>query len=68
MSPAWIVFFKECRESLRDRRVLAEPEVYAGGGALDALLRIAPAEIVRVTNAETGDLVVGPAQGAESDG
>ena len=22
MSPAWIVFFKECRESLRDRRVL----------------------------------------------
>src|SRR5262249_48227501 len=43
--------------TLIDRRVLAEPEVYAGGGALHALLRIAPAEIVRVTGAQTVDVV-----------
>ena len=40
-----------------DRRVLAQPEVYAGGGAVDALLRITPAEIVRITGAETVDVV-----------
>ena len=39
--------------TLIDAGVLAQPEVYAGGGAIDALLRIAPAEIVRVTKAET---------------
>jgi len=38
--------------TLIDAGVLAQPEVYAGGGAIDVLLRIAPAEIVRVTNAE----------------
>ncbi len=43
--------------TLMDRRVLEQPEVYAGGGAVDALLRIAPAEIVRATGAETVDLV-----------
>jgi prolyl-tRNA editing enzyme YbaK/EbsC (Cys-tRNA(Pro) deacylase) len=43
--------------TLIDRRVLAEPVVYAGGGALDALLRIAPAEIVRVTGAATVDVI-----------
>ena len=47
--------------TLIDRRVLAEPEVYAGGGALHALLRIAPAEIVRVTGAQTVDVVGEPA-------
>ncbi len=40
-----------------DRRVLDQPQVYAGGGALDALIRITPAEIVRVTGAETVDVV-----------
>jgi prolyl-tRNA editing enzyme YbaK/EbsC (Cys-tRNA(Pro) deacylase) len=40
-----------------DRRVLDQPEVLAGGGALDALLRVAPAEIVRVTGAEIVDVV-----------
>jgi prolyl-tRNA editing enzyme YbaK/EbsC (Cys-tRNA(Pro) deacylase) len=40
-----------------DRRVLDQPEVYAGGGALDALLRLTPAEIVRVTGAVTVDVV-----------
>jgi Cys-tRNA(Pro) deacylase len=42
--------------TLMDRRILAQPEVYAGGGALDALLRIAPAEIARATGAEVVDL------------
>jgi prolyl-tRNA editing enzyme YbaK/EbsC (Cys-tRNA(Pro) deacylase) len=40
-----------------DRRVLDQPTVYAGGGALDALLRLTPAEIVRVTGAATVDVV-----------
>ncbi len=40
-----------------DRRVLDQAEVYAGGGALDALLRLTPAEIVRVTGALTVDVV-----------
>jgi prolyl-tRNA editing enzyme YbaK/EbsC (Cys-tRNA(Pro) deacylase) len=53
--------------TLIDRRVLAESEVYAGGGALHALLRIAPAEIVRVTGAQTVDVVGAAAQGAGSD-
>ena len=47
-------------QSLRtfiDRRVLEQPEVYAGGGALDALMRVTPAELVRVTGAETVDVV-----------
>jgi prolyl-tRNA editing enzyme YbaK/EbsC (Cys-tRNA(Pro) deacylase) len=44
--------------TLIDRRVLAQPEVYAGGGAADALLRIAPAEIVRATQAQTVDVIV----------
>ena len=43
--------------TLLDRQVLAQAEVYAGGGALDALLRIAPAEIARMTAAETVDVV-----------
>ncbi len=43
--------------TLMDRRVLAQPEVYAGGGALDALLRISPAEIARATRAEVVDVV-----------
>jgi prolyl-tRNA editing enzyme YbaK/EbsC (Cys-tRNA(Pro) deacylase) len=44
--------------TLIDRRVLDQPEVFAGGGAVDALLRITPAEIVRVTGAEKVDVVV----------
>lgn len=38
--------------TLVEDRVLAQPEVYGGGGAVDALLRIAPVEIVRVAGAE----------------
>jgi prolyl-tRNA editing enzyme YbaK/EbsC (Cys-tRNA(Pro) deacylase) len=36
--------------TLIDAGVLAQPEVCAGGGAIDALVRIAPAEIVRATD------------------
>ena len=43
--------------TLIDRRVLEQPEVYAGGGAINALLRITPAEIVRATGAEAVDVV-----------
>jgi prolyl-tRNA editing enzyme YbaK/EbsC (Cys-tRNA(Pro) deacylase) len=43
--------------TLIDAGVLAQPEVYAGGGAIDALLRITPAEIVRATKAETVSVV-----------
>ena len=43
--------------TLIDRRVLEQPEVYAAGGAIDALLRISPAEIVRATGAEAVTLV-----------
>ncbi len=40
-----------------DRRVLDQPEVFAGGGALDALLRLSPREMVRVTGAQCVDVV-----------
>jgi prolyl-tRNA editing enzyme YbaK/EbsC (Cys-tRNA(Pro) deacylase) len=40
-----------------DRRVLDQPQVYAGGGALDALMRITPDEIIRVTGAELVDVI-----------
>jgi prolyl-tRNA editing enzyme YbaK/EbsC (Cys-tRNA(Pro) deacylase) len=43
--------------TLVDRRVLAHPEVIAGGGALDRLLRITPDEIIRVTRAEIVEVV-----------
>jgi prolyl-tRNA editing enzyme YbaK/EbsC (Cys-tRNA(Pro) deacylase) len=42
--------------TLIDRHVTAQEEVYAGGGELDALLRIRPAEIVRATQAQELDL------------
>ena len=44
--------------TLMDVNVLVQPEVFAGGGAIDALLRITPAEIVRATNAEKVDVVM----------
>lgn len=46
--------------TLLDAGVLAQPEVFAGGGAIDALLRIAPAEIARVTGAEVVEVVAEP--------
>jgi prolyl-tRNA editing enzyme YbaK/EbsC (Cys-tRNA(Pro) deacylase) len=43
--------------TLIDAGVLAQPEVYAGGGAIDALVHITPVEIVRATSAETVKVV-----------
>jgi prolyl-tRNA editing enzyme YbaK/EbsC (Cys-tRNA(Pro) deacylase) len=37
--------------TLMDRRVLEHEVVYAGGGGLDALMRISPIELLRVTGA-----------------
>ncbi|HEY70369.1 MAG TPA: YbaK/EbsC family protein [Anaerolineae bacterium] len=42
--------------TLIDPGVLQMPEIYAGGGAVDALLRISPLEIMRLTNAIKLDL------------
>lgn len=41
--------------TLIEKFVLSQPEVYAGGGAVEAVLRITPDEIMRVTNAEIID-------------
>lgn len=43
-------------QTLIDPRVLKMPQIYAGGGAEDTLLRISPEEILRVTNAVELDL------------
>jgi len=43
--------------TLIDQRVLDEPEAYAGGGAENALLRLNPGDIVRVSGAKVLDLI-----------
>jgi prolyl-tRNA editing enzyme YbaK/EbsC (Cys-tRNA(Pro) deacylase) len=43
--------------TLIDRRVVAQKEVYAGGGSIRALLRIGSQELARVTQATMLDLV-----------
>jgi len=43
--------------TVMDSRVLAQEEVYAGGGAINALVRIETEELLRVTAAETVNLV-----------
>lgn len=43
--------------TLLDRAVLEQPEVYAGGGAENALVCLSPESILRVTNAAVMDLV-----------
>jgi len=43
--------------TLIDRRALVHPEVYAGGGSIDTLLRLNPAEIQRLTGAAVADLL-----------
>jgi prolyl-tRNA editing enzyme YbaK/EbsC (Cys-tRNA(Pro) deacylase) len=43
--------------TLLDHRVLELSEVYAGGGAENALLRLSPQEILRVSGAQVMDLV-----------
>lgn len=54
--------------TLIDERVLTQPEVLAGGGAIDALMRITPAAIVAATQAETVRVLVPPAVNAEAAG
>lgn len=51
--------------TLIEAGVLEQPEVYGGGGAIDALVRIAPADIVRATRAETVQVVGLPPMGEE---
>ena len=46
--------------TLIDHRVLDHTEVYTGGGEIDTLLRVAPAEITRVTGAIELDLLNPP--------
>jgi prolyl-tRNA editing enzyme YbaK/EbsC (Cys-tRNA(Pro) deacylase) len=46
--------------TLMDKRVLRQTEVYAGGGQIDALLRISPEAIFRVTSAIELDLIEPP--------
>jgi prolyl-tRNA editing enzyme YbaK/EbsC (Cys-tRNA(Pro) deacylase) len=48
--------------TLLDRRVLARDEVYAGGGAENALLRISPRIILQAAQAEVLDLLDAPDQ------
>jgi len=43
--------------TLLDRRVLEQPVVYAGGGAENALLRLSPTEMLRITQARVLDLI-----------
>ncbi len=43
---------KTALRTLLDTRLFDQPEVYAGGGDINAMLRIAPVEIERVTHGE----------------
>jgi len=51
--------------TLLDRRVLGQPVVYAGGGAENALIRLSPTEILRITKARVLDLINPDASGTE---
>jgi len=42
-----------------DRRVVAQDIVYGGGGTVDSMLKITPAEIMRVTGASVADIIQG---------
>lgn len=45
-------------KTLLDQRVLEQNIVYAGGGAENALLRLSPDDILRVTRAQVMDLIL----------
>lgn len=51
--------------TLLDPRVLGQPEVFAGGGAENALLRLSPSEILRITQARVLNLINPDASGSE---
>jgi prolyl-tRNA editing enzyme YbaK/EbsC (Cys-tRNA(Pro) deacylase) len=46
--------------TLLDRRVVAQPLVFCGGGARNALMRLDPQDILRLTQARLMDLVAIP--------
>lgn len=48
---------RQALATLIDQRVLETPEAYAGGGADNALLRLNPQDIVRVSGAKVLDLI-----------
>jgi prolyl-tRNA editing enzyme YbaK/EbsC (Cys-tRNA(Pro) deacylase) len=50
---------REAYRTFVDPQVLAQPFVYAGGGEEDALVRLDPADILRVTAAETLSVLAG---------
>ncbi len=50
---------REAHPTFIDPQVLAQPFVYAGGGEEDALVRLDPADILRVTGAETLRVLAG---------
>ncbi|HJW90482.1 MAG TPA: YbaK/EbsC family protein [Anaerolineales bacterium] len=52
--------------TLVDQRVLERPEVYAGGGSDQSLLRLSPLAILQITRAEVLDLLSTPAQSLQS--
>lgn len=43
--------------TLMDKRVLEQPDVYAGGGAENALVHLSPADILHITKAQVMDLI-----------
>lgn len=45
--------------TLIDARMFDQPVIYAGGGEVNALLRVAPDEVRRVADAEQADVVEG---------
>lgn len=51
--------------TLIDQRVMEHEQVFAGGGAVDTLMRVDPAEILRITEAVQLDLL-GPATDGDS--
>lgn len=54
--------------TLLDQRVLEKPEVFAGGGADHALVRLAPQDILRATQARVIDLLNPPGRNTDREG
>jgi prolyl-tRNA editing enzyme YbaK/EbsC (Cys-tRNA(Pro) deacylase) len=50
-----------------DPAVQAHEEVYAGGGGINALVKIKSADLLRVTDAQVVPLLAGPAETPASD-
>ncbi len=48
---------KTTLRTLIDRRVFEQAEVFGGGGKIDAMMRLTPAELARATGGETVDVI-----------